>query len=225
MKQISDIKTLENLWEYTEDLHKQMFPNNTLSPIMAGGKLHNPKYMFVFINPTYKNVSSDPAWKGKRRPWTGTKYIWKIFNNAGHFDSELLTEIQKQDIWDTAFADKVYSHLEDRGFYFTNLVKWTGETGDLPDSTKVKTFLPILLQEIRIVQPKYIVTFGLMPFTALTNSQLNLGEYYEASTKEKALRPFLLTLDGTINKIIPCYFPVGRGNPKRATALLNLLPD
>ena len=72
---------------------------------MAGGRVWNPKYMFVFINPTYRNISADSMWEGKRRPWTGTKYIWKVFNNAGHFANDLLQEISTKEVWDVTFAD------------------------------------------------------------------------------------------------------------------------
>ncbi len=224
MKELSAVNTLEELWEYTKELHDSLFPQNKLSPILAGGKLQSPKFMFVFINPTHKNISSDPAWEGKRRPWTGTKYIWKIFNNAGHFDNALLYEISKKKVWDVDFADKVYKHLEDRDFYFTNIVKWTGENGDLPDTHKVKTFLPILLREIEIVNPKYIVTFGLIPFNALTNEQIKLKDYFEKCMQQNILETFPLNIKDKSFKIIPCYFPVGRGDPKRAAKLLSLLP-
>ncbi len=127
MNDLSSIANLDELWNYTNKLHKQHYPESTLEPIMAGGNIHKPKYMFVFINPTYKNISADSAWKGRRRPWTGTRYIWKIFNDAGHFDDDLLEEIKKRRAWDIEFAEKVYKHLENRGFYFTNIVKWTGE--------------------------------------------------------------------------------------------------
>lgn len=222
---LEQITNLEDLWKYTQNLHQKMYPNNKLSPIVAGGKLQNPKFMFVFINPTYKNISSDPAWQGKRRPWTGTKYIWKIFANAGHFDNNLLQEISTKKNWDISFADKVYDHLANRGFYFTNIVKWTGENADLPDSAMVKTFLPILLKEIEIVKPKYIVTFGLIPFTALHGEPIKLRDYYEKCLGMNRLETYPFETAGHVCKLIPCYFPVGRGDPKRAVELLRILPN
>lgn len=223
MDDLYSISNLEDLWNYTNTLHKTHYPESTLEPIMAGGKLYKPKYMFVFINPTYRNISSESSWQGKRRPWTGTKYIWKIFNNAGHFDSELLNEIQDKKEWDIAFADKVYKHLEDKSFYFTNIVKWTGENADLPDAKKTKVFIPILLREIELVQPEYIVTFGLIPFNALVETKVKLGEYYDEVIAKQGLKYFPLTINGTGYNVTPCYFPVGRGNPKRATRLLSML--
>lgn len=224
MDGLTDLNTLEELWIYTKELHDKNYPKRKLEPILGGGKLIKPKYMFVFINPTYKNVSADIKWEGKRRPWTGTKYIWKIFCNAGHFDSDLLKEIRTRKEWDIDFADKVYAHLEAREIYFTNIVKWTGENSDLPNSHQIKLFLPVLLREIEIVQPEYIVTFGLIPYKALSNKNIKLSEYYEGVIKEGTLNHYNLQLNDSSYKVIPCYFPVGRGNPKRAVKLLSMLP-
>lgn len=224
MIDLNNITNLEELWEYTKTLHKKHYPNSTLEPIMAGGKLDRPKYMFVFINPTYRNISSDTSWEGKRRPWIGTKYIWKIFKEAGHFDEELLREIQKQKDWDIEFADKVYKHIEDKDFYFTNIVKWTGENADLPNVQKTKLFLPILLKEIEIVQPEHIITFGLIPFNALVGEKIKLSQYFGEVLTLGKLKPYNLNINETSYKVFPSYFPVGRGNPKRAIKLLRMLP-
>lgn len=212
-----------DLWTYTDNLHKKHFPESRLAPILAGGKLENPKYMFVFINPTYRNVSSDSNWQGQRRPWTGTKYIWRIFHQAGHFDEDLLEEINRKDEWDTYFADKVYEHLHDRGFYFTNLVKWTGENADLPNAAKVKMFVPILKKEIELIDPQTIVTFGRMPFKGLTGQDIILGDYFKKVMDVGVLEEFKLHLPSKTYSLIPCYFPVGRGDPKRAVKMLSLL--
>lgn len=223
MDALNGVKDLQGLWTYTTKIHKQQFPESRLEPVMAGGKTIKPKVMFVFINPTYKNTSSDSNWKGERRPWQGTKYIWKIFSDAGIFSQVLLKEIQGKRTWDVEFADKVYKHIEDRDFYFTNLVKWTGENADLPNADKVKLFLPILLREIELVYPEKIVTFGLIPFNALCNVKLRLDDYYHESLANNCLRSYEVAVRGNYFKVVPCYFPVGRGNPKRATKLLSML--
>lgn len=224
MTDLSTIDSLEELWVYTNSLHKQHYPESALEPIMAGGALYKPRYMFVFINPTCKNVSSDLNWSGKRRPWIGTKYIWKIFHAAGLFDSNLLEEIQSRKDWDIPFADKVYQYLADSRFYFTNIVKWTGENADLPNAEKIKLFLPILLREIELVSPDYIVTFGLIPFNALVKDPLKLGEYFNEVVSSRSIRCYDLDIGERVYKVIPSYFPVGRGNPKRAAKILSMLP-
>lgn len=219
-----EIKSLEQLWQYTQKLHLQKFPNSKLSPIYGGGKTSKPKYMFLFINPTYRNISSSPEWLGKRRPWTGTKYIWRILNSAGMFSSGMLKEIEDKKSWDVAFADKVYNHIKDQSIYITNVVKWTGENADLPNAKKINLFKPILEKEIELVNPKYIIAFGLIPFKALTNLNIKLGEYYKGCLKNNKPEFFKSVINEESYKVIPCYYPVGRGNPKRAVELLKMLP-
>ena len=114
--------------------------------------------------------------------------------------------------------------MSDRQFYFTNIVKWTGENADLPNTQKINTFLPILQKEIELVNPEYIVTFGLIPFNALVKHKIKLEDYHRKLVNENKLGTYELIIENRNYKIIPCYFPVGRGNPKRATQILKLLP-
>lgn len=223
MSTLNRIRNLDELWEYTSLLHSKHYPDSALEPIMGGGKLHNPNCMFVFINPTYRNISSDSSWVGQRRPWTGTKYIWKIFHEAGHFDKALLEEVNSKNEWDCRFADKVYTHLADRGFYFTNVVKWTGENANLPRAQKINLFLPILKREIEVVNPRKIIAFGQIPFKALTKEKIRLKDYYSEVMESGKLHTFKTKTSEKAYDVIPCYFPVGRGNPKRAIDLLKFL--
>ena len=39
-----------------------------LTSIYNGGCTNNPDFCFVFMNPTGKNIASDPNWKGRRSP-------------------------------------------------------------------------------------------------------------------------------------------------------------
>lgn len=213
-----------------KDLHKELlelntrhFPHSKLHPIPGGGKHHNPKFMFVFINPTIKNISADPEWKGFRAPFIGTKHIWRIFSRAGLFDPKLMAEIESKKNWTVEFAELVYDHVASQDFYFTNIVKWCGENADLPNSEKIKLYLPLLIKEIQLVKPKYIVTFGLIPFTSLTRQKLKLSDYHEKTLKTGKPEWFDVEIGGVKTKVVPCYFPVGRGSPKKAVELLALL--
>ena len=40
-----------------------------LTSIYNGGCTNNPDICFVFMNPTGRNIASDPNWKGRRSPW------------------------------------------------------------------------------------------------------------------------------------------------------------
>jgi len=214
---------LERLWTEVAMLNKQHFPHNSLMPILGGGKTSKPKVMFVFINPTARNQSAHPDWNGPRFPFIGTRGIWRIFHRAGLFDDELLQYINTNPTWSVAFTHRVLSFLQARGFYLTNIVKWTGADAALPDARKLELFLPLLKKEIEIVQPERIVTFGLIPFTALTKQKLKLSEYYDEAMRQKQLKSYDLTIGSTASKVIPCYFPVGRGDPRKAVEILKLI--
>ena len=112
------------------------------------------------------------------------------------------------------------AYLVKRSFYFTNLVKWTGHDATLPDKKKIELYLPLLEKEIELVRPKYIVTFGLMPFTSLVKEKIKLSEYYD-EVMSSELRFYRYESV----PVIPCYFPVGRGNPKRAVEMLRKINE
>ncbi|MFH1173910.1 MAG: uracil-DNA glycosylase family protein [archaeon] len=218
------MEQLDALWKELERVHASNYPDHELVPIIGNGQTHKPKCMFVFINPTVRNISSDKNWQGPRYPFLGTKHIWRIFSRAGLFDERLLARIEQSTYWSVGLAEDVLAFLRRKGFYFTNIVKWTGHDAALPDAQKIKMFLPILEKEISIVKPVHIVTFGLIPFEWLAKQKIKLAEYHVAALRTASLQQFSVTIAGHATKIIPCYFPIGRGNPRRAIDLLQLLP-
>lgn len=215
--------TLLQLFEEVRSIHDTHYPTHDLCPIMGGGCIDKPRYMFVFINPTIRNVSTDSDWTGQRLPFIGTKHIWRIFNRAGHFPDNLLGEIESRSEWEPEFAGKVYSVLEEQGFYFTNVVKWAGSNADLPNSEMIRIFSPLLLKEIAIVKPANIVTFGAIPYRAITGRNIVLGEYYDRVIGQGSLEREVFEVDNHQTNLVPCYFPIGRGNPRRAVEVLRLL--
>ena len=220
---VQNCKSLEELWEIVDNINKQHFPENNLMPILGNGKIFRPKIMFVFINPTHANISSDQNWQGPRFPFIGTKPVWRIFHRAGMFDDELFHRINNSKFWSLEFTNEVLDFLKSKSFYITNIVKWTGHDATLPNSEKIKLFLPILKREIEIVQPQYIVTFGLIPFENMTKQKIKLGDYYSEIMQDKKLRFFDIKYGNFETRVIPCYFPVGRGNPKKAVEILKLI--
>ena len=220
---IGDCKNLNELWGCVHELNLRHFSENRLMPILGGGKTHRPKMMLVFINPTARNISSNPDWKGPRFPFIGTKQVWRIFHRAGLLENSLARQIEADPNWTTKFTEKVLKFLSDKGIYVTNIVKWTGHDATLPDREKVKLFLPILEREIELVEPESIVTFGLIPFEHLVHQKIKLADYHAKAVQDKRLEPFDVQIGSFKAKILPCYFPVGRGNPKKAVELLRLI--
>jgi hypothetical protein len=60
-----------------------------------------------------------------------------------------------------------------------------------------------------------------MTIRALTGQQPKLAEVLE-SAKQTMKIPELKGL-GLLPPVLPCYFPVGRGNPKAATEILSII--
>lgn len=219
------INELNLLWKEVSELSKELIPKNTLKPIFGAGKNKHPKFMFLFINPTKRNISSNPDWRGIRAPFIGTKNIWKIFNKAGLFDGELMKSIEYHKKWSCEFANDVYRYLEGNDFYLTNIVKSTGDDASLPKSKEINLFLPLLKREIEIVKPRYIICFGLIPFNSLIKEKIRLSNHFDTFTKTRELISYDLNINSFKTKVIPCYFPVGRGNPKRAIELLKFIKN
>lgn len=220
---VQSCQRLEELWEIVDSINKRYFPENNLKPILGNGKTFRPKIMFIFINPTQANISSDPNWRGSRFPFIGTKPIWRVFHAAGMFEDTLIEKINNSKNWSLEFTKEVLNFLKSRSFYLTNIVKWTGNDATLPNKEKINLFLPVLKREIEIVQPQYIVTFGLIPFENITKQKIKLANYYSEIIQNKKIQFFDLQCNNFKTKIIPCYFPVGRGDPKKAIEILKLI--
>ena len=105
------------------DKLQQEYGAKELTSIYNGGCTNNPDICFVFMNPTGRNIASDPNWKGRRSPWIGTKNIWKLFYRIGLLDERIYEEIQKRkpQEWDEKFADSVYADVEQHKYFITNL--------------------------------------------------------------------------------------------------------
>lgn len=98
-----------------------------LRSVYSGGCDDNPDICFVFMNPTGRNIASDPAWTGIRSPWVGTKNIWDVFYEVGLFDGQIYKEIKgrKGTEWTPEFADQVYGDVRKHRIFITNLAKCT----------------------------------------------------------------------------------------------------
>jgi DNA polymerase len=216
---MSHLTELWNLVDHCEDCAKS---SNGLQHILGGGQENNPKVMFVFINPTHRNITSAPEYKGSRFPFVGTKEVWKVFFNAGLFPIELMEQINRNE-WNPKLIDSVLNFLNKSGFYFTDVSKCCNHNAELPSSEKIKKGEKTLLEEISIVRPKLIIAFGLIPTKVLTNKNIKLGTFLEEIRKGKDVVIQSKVIFGRKYPVIPCYFPVGRGNPGKAVEILKYI--
>lgn len=198
MKKISDLKK-----KY--DKLQLEYGAPELDSIYNGGCENNPDICFIFMNPTGRNIASVKTWKGRKSPWLGTKNIWKLFNSVGLLNDNIYNEIlnKKPKEWDYTFCDKVYEEIENNKLFITNLGKCTQiDARPLPDSVLSK-YLDLLLEEIDIIKPKIIITFGNQVSSIILNKKISVSEnrkkYHELKYKKN------------IYKVYPVYYPVGNG--------------
>lgn len=220
---IDECADLYELREIIYMMNKRYFPLDDLHPVPGDGKVPCPKIMGIFINPTARNISSHSEWSGPRYPFVGIKSFWSVLHRAGILDTAAMGIIERSRAWNNNLATVVLNALNKAGVYLTNLVKRTYHGPQLPDQSTVQIFLPILLKEIQLVRPHCIISFGCFTFFHLTRQKLKLNEYYQSIDKAGSLEGFNLSINSRLYRVIPCYFPVGRGSPVRAAEILERL--
>ncbi|WKZ30205.1 MAG: uracil-DNA glycosylase family protein [Candidatus Dojkabacteria bacterium] len=186
-------------------LHK-IYGNSSLEPIIGGGQIQNPDMMFIFMNPTAKNIASFPSWTGIRTPWLGTKHVWKIFHSIGKLSTniyEIIAKIRPEE-WTTLFAEEVYRHVAENNMYITNLAKCTQEDARPLSNNIFKDYLALMYREIELVKPKYIISFGNQVSSILLQKSISVSTY-DHLDKE------ILTIENQNYDVFPTYYPVGQG--------------
>jgi DNA polymerase len=187
------------------DKLQTIYGSGDLNSIHFGGRDRRPNIMLVFMNPTKANIAAQKTWRGIRAPWIGTKNIWKLLNGAGLFDDELFKTIQsyRPADWTPEFADKVYDEVAKNNIFITNLGKCTQDDArPLPDKI-FRQYLDLLLEEIKIVDPSVIVTFGNQVSSILLDQKIEVSKC--------RARTFQKTIHGKTYLVYPLYYPVGQG--------------
>lgn len=187
------------------DKLQQKYGAKELNSIYNGGCTENPDFCFVFMNPTGKNIASNPTWKGRRAPWIGTKNIWKLFYRIGLLDEKIYNEIisKKPHEWNEEFADTVYRNVEKHKYFITNLGKCTQiDARPLPNIV-YNRYLELLYKEIEIIKPKAIITLGNQVSSIILDKNISVSQCRKQS--------FTKNIAGREYKVYPIYYPVGNG--------------
>lgn len=176
-----------------------------LKSIYNGGCINNPDFCFIFMNPTGKNIASNPNWKGRRSPWIGTKNIWKLFYKIGLLDEKIYICImtKKPQEWDEAFADLVYDNVEKHKYFITNLGKCTQVDARVISNSVYSKYLDLLYKEIEIVNPKIIITLGNQVSSIVLNKKISVSQCRKQS--------FSIKIFGKDYSVYPVYYPIGNG--------------
>jgi len=187
---------------------------------MGGGKFKNPRFFFLFINPTHRNLSTHRTYKGERRyPFIGVRHLYKSLAEAGFVDKKLVQKIYRCG-WQLEDEHRIEKSLRDNGVYISNFVKCAQPNPVNPTKNVMRENLPLLAKELSIVNPRYIVTFGLLPLGMLTNNSYKLRDILVTAEKKTYKSVLSVPLDNRQYKILPCYYPLGHGNPPKAQKIL-----
>ncbi len=203
------MKQVTQLHSQYDELQKK-YGEPTFSSIYGAGCIESPKVMFVFMNPTGRNIAGEPSWEGLRAPWIGTKQVWGIFNDLGMLDGKIYKTIKKYkaEDWSIDFSNKVYSEIEDNSVFITNLAKCTQLDARPLNNSIFRDYLNLMYKEIEIVNPKIVISFGNQVFSILLGKNISVSNYTQ---NEKEI------VNGY--PIYPTYYPVGQGRRNMPLAL------
>jgi len=203
-----------------KSLHKKFdslqlrYGNSSLKSVYGAGYLKNPRVMFIFMNPTARNVSAQKNWKGLRAPWLGTKNVWNIFYKLKLLSKSSFEKTQKMKPkeWTADFADSIYSELKSKKVFVTNLAKCTQLDARPLGNAIFKDYLDLMFQEIVFVNPRNIIAFGNQVSSVLLGKSISVNNYI--GTKNEVLK-----IGNKIFKVFPTPYPIGQGRRNMAIAI------
>ncbi|MEW6407467.1 MAG: uracil-DNA glycosylase family protein [Patescibacteria group bacterium] len=194
---------------------------NPLQHIHGFGTI-SPKFMLILINPTYRNISSNPKYIGPRFPFIGVRQFWKVLGDAGLINKKIACKLPKRQDWSKTHTKQIQNELLKNKLFLTNIVKCCYNHSSYPDKRVIEAQLRFLKEEIKIVRPKKIIAFGALVFKILTGESIHLSNYWNnisrlcPSTSSGLRSKYNENISGLNIKVLPCYFPIGRGNPNKA---------
>lgn len=182
-----------------------IYGDPSLHSIYNGGYEENPDICFVFMNPTGRNIASNPTWNGPYHPWLGTKQIWDLFYAVHLLDEDIYNKIKslKGIEWTPEFCIEVYNNIKKHKIFITNLGKCTQIDARPLKNNYFLDYLPLLEKEINIIKPKIIVLFGNQVSSIFLNQKISVSETRKTSFNKK--------IGKEIYKCFPVYYPVGNG--------------
>jgi len=199
------------------DLLQKKYGDRNLKSVYGAGCINNPKYMFVFMNPTARNISSKADWDGLRAPWIGTKQVWRLFKELNFLNKDLFIKIQslKPNEWNIQLALEIYNDIKNNSIYVTNLAKCTQIDARPLKNSFFKPYIPLLFEEISFIKPKYIITFGNQVSSLILSKSIRVSEYFRGKNE-------LININNFSYKLYPCYYPVGQGRRNMPKTLQRL---
>lgn len=188
------------------DLLQQEYGAKELSSIYGAGDINNTKYLFVFMNPTARNIASDYKWDGIRAQWLGTKIVWDLFAEIGIVPNSIHKEIRKmkpQD-WTPEFSLDLYKEIARNNAFITNLAKCTQVDARPLSNLVFKEYLDLMIKEVKLLNNPKVILFGNQVSSIVLQKNLSVSNYKEDE--------FEMVEGEDINaRFYPTYYPVGQG--------------
>lgn len=202
---------MKSVFMELEDLKKEYsklqnkYGSKNLDSIFFGGKENKPMVMFVFMNPTGRNIASSKEWNGLKAPWIGTKNIWKLFYKLNLLDEDIYLSIQnkKSSEWTEEFANEVYDNVKKHNYFITNLGKCTQEDARVISDDVYKKYLKLFKKEIEIVNPEKIILFGNQVSSIVLDEKISVSEVRKKEFKK--------IINKKTYSFYSVYYPVGNG--------------
>lgn len=188
------------------DLLQWQYGDISLCSIYGAGCIDKPKYCFVFMNPTARNITSHPDRSGLRAPRIGFKQIWNMFYGLWFLSGELYNTTQSYKSTDRnpEFVFRLYHHLSEQWIYITNLAKCT-QSDAKPLANKVfQEYMELMRKELEELDAEHIFSFGNQVSSILLEKNISVSNYIDNKYEEVIIWWKKL-------KIYPCYYPVGIG--------------
>ena len=187
------------------DKLQKLHGDKNLRAICGAGCVNNPKYFFLLMNPTARNVSAFSGWKGIRASWLGTKNIWKLIFQLSLLSEKTYRKTQslKPSQWDKDFSLKLYRELAKNKVYLTSLAKCTQKDARPLPNTVFKAYLEQTRNEIYKTGPKYVISFGNQVSSIFLGKNVKVSDYQKKSET--------VIINSKVFRVFPTFYPVGQG--------------
>ncbi len=104
---------------------------------------------------------------------------------------------------DEALVNLIYNNITKNKCYLTNLAKATQEDARRLSDNIYRKYLNLLAQELDIIRPKIIITFGNQVSSIFLNKKLKVADCRKCY--------FYKTINNITYKVYPVYYPIGNG--------------
>ena len=114
--------SLEKLYKKVDECGFCKASRNKLQHIHGFGAM-NPKLMLILINPTHRNISSAPDYKGFRFPFIGVRQFWKVLADGGLVNKKVAYDLPLRAEWSGEHTKLIQNELLKNKLFLTNIVK------------------------------------------------------------------------------------------------------